>query len=149
MWKRVITKKICAGLSGGIVALALGMLGVSAGAQSPETATVVLQTGLQSYSQGAMVRAMVSEIDPSGAVSDVKIDFRNVAGRIVASVEGKLRHGEPVVLDMRLPRDSGGGPAARHGVNQRRPHGGHDADDGAGRDRRRYPDGQAERRLHG
>lgn len=101
-----MSKKYCAGLGVGIFAVCLGAVALSARAGAQELTNIVeVKTGLFSVSQGKALRVVVSNVGPLQAEVNVKIDFRNAFGRIVATTEGPLRG--PVVLDHRLARDSG------------------------------------------
>ena len=94
----------CLGVS--IVAVCLGAVAVSARALELKD-VVVMKTGLLSVGPGNTFRAIVSEIGEAQTGVGVKIEFHSASGRVVASIERDLLPGQPVILDKRLPGDSG------------------------------------------
>ena len=85
------------------VALSVGMLAPSIGHAQLTTPTVPvpdrqMKSGLHWISEQHIATVTVSDVGEPGALSSVRIEFRDPTDRLVAAVDGHLKPGAPVRL---------------------------------------------------
>lgn len=88
----------------GLTALAVVLTAPATVAAQAVERTLVQKSGLHSFYEGHVVRAIVTEVGPRAATALVRIDFRDHTDRVLARTEARLLRGEPVILDWKVTR---------------------------------------------